>query len=106
MTDTEQKEEAPKFESIEEVMDYVEKEAQRRVGEILSKYAKLGETNAYDKVIIRLLKDFKQPLSVELISFLTGISKSRCCKVLNRLEKKWKTIRRVTVSKASYYALI
>lgn len=94
----------PRFGSIEELMDYVEKEAQRRVSEILNKYGSLGETEAYDKVIVKLLKDFKQPLSVELISFLTRISKSRCCKILNSLEK-WRIIKKVTVSKASYYTL-
>ena len=93
-----------KFESIEELIDYVEKEAQRRVDEILKKYGRLGETEAYDRVIVKLLKDFKQPLSVELISFLTGISKSRCCKILSSLEK-WRIVKKVTVSKASYYTL-
>jgi len=94
-----------RFESIEELMDYVEKEAERRVKEILNKYGRLGETEAYDRVIVKLLKDFKQPLSVEMISFLTGISKPRCCKILNNLEKKWRIVKKVTVSKASYYAL-
>jgi predicted transcriptional regulator len=86
-------------------MDYVEKEAQRRVDEILSKYGRLRETETYDRVIVKVLKDFKQPLSVELISFLTGISKPRCCKILNKLEKKWRIIKKVTVSKSSYYTL-
>lgn len=94
-----------KFESIEELMDYVEKEAQRRVDEILNKYGRLAETEAYDKVIVKLLKDFKQPLSVELISFMTGISKQRCCKTLNKLEKKWGIVRKVTISKVAYYTL-
>ncbi|MDI6826775.1 MAG: hypothetical protein QMD36_06395 [Candidatus Aenigmarchaeota archaeon] len=94
-----------KFESIEELMEYVEKEAQRRVEKTLGKYGRLGQTEAYDRVIVKLLKDFKQPLSVELISFLTGISKSRCCKILSKLEKKWRIIKKVTVSKASYYTL-
>jgi len=94
-----------KFESIEELMDYVEKEAQRRVDGILTKYGRLAETEAYDRVIVKLMKDFKQPLSVELISFMTGISKQRCCKTLNKLEKKWKIVRKATTSKASYYAL-
>jgi Fic family protein len=86
-------------------MEHVEKEAQRRVNEILGKYGRLGETEAYDRIIVKLLKDFKQPLSVELISFLTRISKSRCCKILSRLEKKWRIVKKVTVSKASYYTL-
>jgi len=94
----------PRFGSIEELMDYVDKEAQRRIDEILKKYGRLGETEAYDRVIVKLLKDFKQPLSVELVSFLTGISKSRCCKILSSLEK-WRIIKKVTVSKASYYTL-
>lgn len=94
-----------RFESIEELIDYVEKEAESRVKKILAKYGRLGETEAYDRVIVNLLKDFKQPLSVELVSFLTGISKPRCCKILSKLEKKWRIIRKVTVSKASYYAL-
>jgi DNA invertase Pin-like site-specific DNA recombinase len=94
-----------RFGSVEELIDYVEKEAQRRVDKILGKYGRLREAEAYDRVVVRLLKDFKQPLSVELISFLTGISKSRCCKILNRLEKKWRIIKRVTVSKTSYYTL-
>ena len=93
------------FESIEELMDYVEKEAESRVKKILAKYGRLGETEAYDRVIVNLLKDLKQPLSVELVSFLTGISKPRCCKILSKLEKKWRIIRKVTVSKASYYTL-
>jgi predicted transcriptional regulator len=54
---------------------------------------------------VKLLKDFKQPLSVELISFMSGIGKSRCCKILEKLEKKWRIIKKVTVSKASYYTL-
>lgn len=87
-------------------MEHVEKEAQKRASEILDKYGQLGKIEAYDRVILKLLKDAKQPLSVELISFLTGINKSRCCKILSRLEKKWKTIKRVTVSKTSYYTLI
>jgi hypothetical protein len=106
MTDTGQEEKRIRFESVEELMDHVEREAQRRVSEIVHKYGRLGEIEAYDRVIVRLLKDFRQPLSVELISFLTGINKSRCCKVLDRLEKKWRMIRRVTVSKSSYYTLI
>jgi uncharacterized membrane protein YheB (UPF0754 family) len=94
-----------KFGSVEELMDYVEKEAESRVKEILDKYGRLGETEAYDNVIVKLLKDFNQPLSAEMISFLSGIGKSRCCKILDKLEKKWRIIRKVTVSKASYYAL-
>jgi len=94
-----------RFESIEELMDYVEKEAQRRVDGILSKYGRLAETEAYDGVILKLLKDFKRPLSVELISFLTGISKQRCCKIIHKLEKKWRLIRKVTISKSAYYTL-
>jgi len=94
-----------KFESVEELMEHVEREAQRRVNEILNKYGRLGETEAYDRIIVKLLKDFKQPLSVELISFLTGINKSRCCKILSKLEKKWRIIKKVTVSKVSYYTL-
>lgn len=86
-------------------MDFVEKEAESRVKKMLSKYENLKEQEAYDSVIVKLLKDFKQPLSVELISFLTGISKPRCCKILDKLEKKWRTIKKVTVSKASYYTL-
>ena len=93
------------FESVEELMDHVEKEAESRVKKILSKYEGLKEQEAYDGVIVKVLKDFNQPLSVELISFLTGIGKSRCCKVLTKLEKKWRIIKKVTVSKASYYTL-
>ncbi len=93
------------FESVEELMDHVEKEAESRVKKILGKYEGLREQEAYDGVIVKVLKDFKQPLSVELISFLTGIGKSRCCKVLDKLEKKWRIIKKVTVSKASYYTL-
>jgi predicted transcriptional regulator len=93
------------FESLEELMDYVDKEAESRVKKIMSKYEGLKEQEAYDDVILKLLKDFNQPLSVELISFLTGISKSRCCKILDKLEKKWRIIKKATVSKASYYTL-
>jgi Fic family protein len=89
---------------MEELMEYVEKEAERRVEKILHKYGGLKETEAYDRIIVRLLKDFKQPLSIEIISFLTGISKSRCCKTLSKL-KRWKIAKKVTVSKSAYYTL-
>jgi Fic family protein len=91
------------FGSLEELMEYVEKEARRRVEEMSSKYTTAVETEPYDQAILRLLRESEEPMSVELISFLTGISKSRCCKVLRKLEEKWSLVRKVTVSKVAYY---
>lgn len=94
-------EEKTRFQSVEELMDYVEREAERRIAEITGKYRQLHQ--AYDQIILKVLRESKEPMSVDLISFLTGINKSRCCKILNKLEKKWKLIRKVTVSKTTYY---
>ena len=57
-----------RFDSIEELMEHVEKEAQKRASEILDKYGQLGKTEAYDRVILKLLEDGKQPLSVEIFN--------------------------------------
>ena len=83
--------------SLEEVMEYVEAEAKRRVEEMMRRYRKMQENDPYDRVILRLLKESEEPLNVDLISLLTGISKSRCCKVLKKLEENWNSIKKVTV---------
>lgn len=98
-------EETP-FQSLEELMEHVEREAKKRVREMSSRYRRLAETEAYDQVILKVLREAKEPLSVDLISFLTGINKSRCCQTLRRLEKKWDMIRKVTVKESSYYAVV
>jgi DNA-binding transcriptional regulator GbsR (MarR family) len=76
------------------------------VDKLRNKYKQLSGKESYDTVIIKLLKEVNQPLSVELISFLTGISKPRCCMTLKRLERKWDMIRKVTVKEAAYYTAI
>ena len=89
--------------SLEELMEYVDKEARRRVEMMMQRYRQMREKDPYDQVILKVLKESKEPLSVDLISFLTGIDKSRCCKVLRRLEEKWSLITKVTVSRVAYY---
>ena len=84
-------------------MEYVERRARERVERITGKYKGLAEDEAYDRVILKLMREFEEPMSIDLISFMTGIDKPRCCKVLKRLEKKWKLVRRVTTAKVSYY---
>lgn len=98
--------EETQFQSLEKLMEYVEREAKKRVREMSSKYRRLAETEAYDQVILKVLREAKEPLSVDLISFLTGINKSRCCQTLKRLEKKWDMIRKVTVRETAYYAAV
>lgn len=98
-------EEVPRFQSLEELMEFVEREAKKRVREITSKYRRLAETEAYDQVILKVLRETNEPLSVDLISFLTGINKSRCCQTLKRLEKKWDMVRKVTVRETAYYTI-
>lgn len=98
-----EKESKPQLRSIEELMEYVEREAKRRVKEMSVRYRKMVEIEPYDQAILKILKEAKDPLSVELISFLTGISKSRCCKILSKLEGKWNLVRKVTVSRVAYY---
>jgi len=100
------KEHQPQFSTLEELMEYIDREAKRRAKRILEKYRELPETEPYDRVILKVLREAKEPLSIDLISFLTGISKSRCCKVLKRLEEKWKLVRKVTVSKSAYYVAL
>jgi predicted transcriptional regulator len=87
-------------------MEYVEREAKKRAREVTGRYRQLAETEAYDQVILKVLKEAKEPLSVDLISFLTGINKTRCCQTLKRLEKKWDMVRKVTEVKTAYYELI
>lgn len=94
------------FKSLEELIEYVEREAKKRVSEMSNKYKRLAETEAYDQVILQVLREAKEPLSVDLISFLTGINKSRCCHTLKRLEKKWDMVRKVTVRETAYYAVV
>lgn len=94
------------FQSMEELMEYVEREAKKRVREMTVKYRQLAETEAYDRVILKVLREAKEPLSVDLISFLTGINMSRCCQILKRLEKKWDMVRKVTVKESAYYTTI
>lgn len=99
-------ESSQQFRSLEELMEYVEREAKRRVEEISDRYRDMAETAAYDRAILKVLKEAKEPLSVDLISFFTGISKSRCCKILRKLEAKWNLVRKVTVSKVAYYVAV
>ena len=94
------------IQSLEELMDYVERQAKKRVEEMTNKYKRLAKTEAYDHVILKVLREAEEPLSVDLISFLTGINKSRCCRTLERLAKKWNMIRKVTVRETTYYAVI
>jgi hypothetical protein len=98
-------EEITQVQSIEELMDYVEREAKKRVKEMTGRYRQLAETEAYDQVILKVLKEAKEPLSVDLISFLSGISKTRCCQTLKKLEKKWDMVKKVTVRESAYYAV-
>ena len=93
----------PSFNSVEELIEYVERKARERVERIRSKYGALAEDEAYDRVVLKLMREFEEPMSIDLISFISGIDKPRCCKVLKRLEEKWKLVRRVTVAKVSYY---
>ena len=79
-------------------MVYVEEEAQRRVRKI-----KRPETEAYSLLILKVLRETKKPRSTDLISFLTGIDKPECCRILEKLEKEWKLVRKVTASKTGYY---
>jgi len=95
-----------RFQSIEEVMEYVDREARLRVEKLMDRHRTLAEGEPYDQVILKMLRESKHPLNVDLISFLTGISKSRCCKVLKSLEEKWKLIKKVTVSRVAYYEAV
>ena len=79
-------------------MVYVEEEAQKRVREI-----KGPETEAHTLFILKTLKEAEKPLSTDLISFLTGISKPECCRILEKLEKEWKLVRKMTAVKKAYY---
>jgi len=99
-------EEITQIQSLEELMEYVEREAKKRVREMTGRYRQLAETEAYDQVILKVLKEAKEPLSVDLISFLTGINKTRCCQTLKRLEKKWDMVRKVTVKESAYYTVV
>ena len=92
----------PRMQSLAELMEYVEKEAEKRAKEISKKYRLLSETKTYDRVILRLLKKANRPLSADLISFLTGVSKSHCHNVLRELEKG-KLIKKTTICKTAYY---
>ncbi len=94
------------FKHLEELMEHVEREAKKRVREMSSKYRRLAEIEAYDQVILKVLREAKEPLSVDLISFLTGINKSRCCQTLRRLERKWDMVRKVTVKESAYYVAV
>lgn len=100
------KEDKVYFQSLEELMDHVEREAQKRVKKLSEKYRKMVKNDSYDQVILEVLREADKPLSIDLISFLTGISKSRCCKILKKLEKKWKTVRKVTVRESAYYTAV
>ena len=96
----------PSFNSVEELIEYVERKARERVERIRSKYGALAEEEAYDEVVLKLMREFEEPMSIDLISFITGIDKPRCCKILKRLEKKWKLVRKITAVKVSYYKAI
>lgn len=95
-----------RFQSLEELMDHVEREAQKRVKKLSERYRDMVKNNSYDQVILEVLREADKPLSVDLVSFLTGISKSRCCKILKKLEKKWRIVKKVTVSKTGYYQVV
>lgn len=95
-----------RFQSLEELMEHVEREAQKRVKKLSEKYRKVVKNDPYDEVILEVLREADKPLSVDLIFFLTGIGKSRCCKVLKKLEKKWKMVKKVTVSEGVYYQAV
>ena len=56
----------------------------------------------YDEAILHLLKDSRQAMSLELISFITGIRKDRACKVLKNL-RRWKLVVPATVQKVTFY---
>lgn len=94
------------IQSFEELMEHIERQARKRVEKIVDKYKKLSGIESYDTIILKVLKEANEPVSVELISFLTGISKSRCCRILKRLDKKWGMIKKVTVRETAYYTLI
>jgi len=93
----------PSFRTLEDLMEHIDTEARKRAERLAAKYRKMVEITPYDQVILNLLKEVKEPLSIDLISFLTGISKSRCCKILRKLEEKWGLVKKVTVAQVAYY---
>lgn len=78
----------PKIRCFADLMDYIEEEAKRRINKIREKYLELAKNNPHEKVILKVMKDFKESLSVDAISFLTGINKSECCKTLRKLKER------------------
>ena len=95
--------EQPEFQSLEDLMEHVDTEARKTAEQIAARYRKMVEIEPYDEVVLKLLREMKEPLSIDLISFLTGISKSRCCKILKKLEETWRLVKRVTVARVAYY---
>ena len=86
-----------RFSSFKELIKHVEMKARKRVKELADRYRKLCREKPYDKVILSLLREVDMPLSVETISFLTGMAKLHCCEILKKLEKQ-KLVREVDVS--------
>ncbi len=59
---------------------------------------------SYDKVIVNTLKSVNVPVPLNLLSFLTGIEKSRLCKCLKSLQK-FGLVSKATVTDISLYKL-
>lgn len=47
----------PHFQTVEELIEYVEREAKKRVEMLTEKYRLLAEREAYDKIILKVLRD-------------------------------------------------
>jgi predicted Rossmann fold nucleotide-binding protein DprA/Smf involved in DNA uptake len=90
--------EYPKFQTIAELMNFVETEARKKVEEA----KRIGST---DEEILYTLKKFDKPVSLDLLVHETGIEKTRLCKKLNTLQK-FNKVKCMTKKIVSYWKII
>lgn len=90
--------EYPKFQTIEELMSFVEREAHKRIKEA----RRIGWI---DEEILYTLRRFDRPVSLDLLVYKTSIDKTRLCKKLKSLQK-FGIVRCVTKKVVSYWKII
>jgi hypothetical protein len=90
------------FASFEELMEFVEREARRRIQKI--RELKRDEERGYDELILKTFELVKGSISLNSLHILTGIPKSRLVKRLKQLAK-FRKIRKTTEKRISFYDL-
>ena len=92
-----------RFESAEELMAYVEREAERRSGRLLASRDRSRSCDS-DDAILAVLRDAKRPLTADLISTRAGIPASLCTQRLAELIQEG-LVSEIIVCNTEFYAI-